>query len=134
MKRGIYVVANLKTEALCASLIYSIRKSGCNLPIRLIPFGGKPVRSRLVLNEVEVFQVKNFPQKGRQLISEISEVMPNCAPGLLYRFLAWSGDWDEFIYTDNDIVALMNWQSLFDFFARPRSGSCRRGICDGGEI
>ena len=113
--RGIYLVANNQSEALCANLIYSIRAARCRLPIRLIPFGGRPVRSRLVLDEVEVFQIKDFPEAGRQFVGAISGVLPNCPRGLLNRILAWFGDWDEFIYSDNDIVALMNWESLFDF-------------------
>jgi len=42
-------------------------------------------------------------------------VLTDCPIGFLYRFLAWFSDWDEFIYSDNDIVALMNWERLFEF-------------------
>jgi hypothetical protein len=114
MKRGIYLVANSQSEALCANLIYSIRKSGCKLPIRLIPFGGKPVQSRSVLDEVEVVEVKDFSDEARKLVGELSEVLTDCPRGFLYRFLGWFGDWDEFVYSDNDVVALMNWERLFD--------------------
>jgi hypothetical protein len=40
--------------------------------------------------------------------------LTECPMGFLYRFLAWFSDWDEFIYSDNDIVALMNWERMFD--------------------
>jgi hypothetical protein len=115
MRRGIYLVANLRSEALCANLVYSIRKSGCVLPIRLIPFGGKPVQSRSVLDDVEVCHVEHFTSDGQRFVSELSEVLTDCPHGFLYRFLGWFGDWDEFIYSDNDIVALMNWERLFDY-------------------
>jgi hypothetical protein len=32
--------------------------------------------------------------------------------GFFTAFLAWFTDWDEIIYSDNDIVALMNWERL----------------------
>jgi hypothetical protein len=113
--RGIYVVANDSSEALCANLIYSIRKSGCNLPIRLIPFGGKPVQSNRVLKEVEVWNVERFPSDGQKFVGELAEVLVDCPRGFLYRFLPWFSEWDEFIYTDNDVVALMNWELLLDY-------------------
>ena len=52
--KGIYLVANKKSEALCANLIYSIRESGCKLPIRIIHFGGEKIKSSFILNEVEL--------------------------------------------------------------------------------
>jgi hypothetical protein len=113
--RGIYLVANDHSEALCANLIYSIRKSGCNLPIRLIPFGGKPVQSGRVLKEVEIWDVGRFPGDGQKFVGELAEVLVDCPRGFLYRFLGWFGEWNEFIYSDNDIVALMNWERLFDY-------------------
>jgi hypothetical protein len=113
--RGIYLVANHVSEGLCANLIYSIRESGCKLPIRLIPFGGKPVQSKRVLREVEIWNMERFPGEGRQFVGELGGVLADCPRGFLYRFLGWFGDWDEFIYSDNDIVALMNWERLFDY-------------------
>ena len=114
MLRGIYLVANERSEAQCVNLVYSIRKSGCKLPIRLIPFGGRPVRDQKLLAEVEVVEVSSFPEAARQFIDELAEVLSDCPRGFLYRFLSWFGDWDEFIYSDNDVVALMNWEHLFD--------------------
>lgn len=111
--RGIYLVANEHSEELCESLIYSIRSSGCSLPIRLLPYGGRPVRSKTVLQNVEAIGLDNFPQEGRDFIDKLTQSGFN--PGLVRRFLAWYGDWDEFIYSDNDIVALCNWEILFDF-------------------
>jgi hypothetical protein len=112
--RGIYLVANERSEALCANLIYSIRKAGCHLPIRLIPFGGNPVQSKQILQEVEPLNFERFPKEAHDFVSELSTVLTDCPRGFLNRFLGWFGDWDEFIYSDNDIVALMNWERLFD--------------------
>jgi hypothetical protein len=115
MKKGIVLVANLKSQVYCENLIYSIRKSGCQLPIRLIHFGGEPVNSKYILDEVEFLTVDDFSEEAITFINNLRSVLTDCPMGFLYRFLAWYSDWDEFIYSDNDIVALMNWERLFDF-------------------
>ena len=114
MKKGIYLVANLKSEAFCENLIYSIRNSGCKLPIRLIHFGGEKLVSPYILNEVEFLTVDDFPKEAIDFINLLRSEL-ECPLGFLYRFLAWFSDWDEFIYSDNDIVALSNWEHMFDF-------------------
>ena len=115
MKKGIVLVANLKSQWYCENLIFSIRKSGCQLPIRLINFGGEPVNSKKILDEVEFLKVDDFSEDAKVFINNLRSVLTDCPIGFLYRFLAWFSDWDEFIYSDNDIVALMNWERLFDF-------------------
>lgn len=115
MKRGIVIVANLKSQWYCENLIYSIRNSGCQLPIRLIHFGGEPVNSEYILDEVEFLTVDDFSEEAKAFINNLRSVLTDCPMGFLYRFLAWFSDWDEFIYSDNDIVALMNWERLFEF-------------------
>ena len=115
MKRGIYLVANFKSQDQCANLIYSIRESGCKLPIRIIHFGGKKITSDYILNNVDYVLPKDFPPEAIDFISKLQEVLSDCPLGFLYRFLAFFSDWDEFIYSDNDVVALLNWEKLFDF-------------------
>ncbi|TDD94675.1 alpha-mannosyltransferase [Flavobacterium cellulosilyticum] len=115
MKKGIVLVANLNSQWYCENLIYSIRKSGCTLPIRLIHFGGEPVNSKNILDEVEFLTVDDFSEEAKAFILNLRNVLTDCPMGFLYRFLSWYSDWDEFIYADNDIVALMNWERLFDF-------------------
>ena len=115
MNKGIVLVANLKSQWYCENLIYSIRKSGCMLPIRLIHFGGEKVNSEFILKEVEYLTIDNFSDEAKTFINNLSSVLTDCPIGFLYRFLAWFSDWDEFIYSDNDIVALMNWERLFEY-------------------
>lgn len=117
MKKGIVLVANLKSQWYCENLIFSIRKSGCKLPIRLIHFGGEPINSENILTEVEFLTVDDFSEEAKIFINNLRTVLTDCPMGFLYRFLAWFSDWDEFIYSDNDIVALMNWERLFEFTA-----------------
>lgn len=117
VKRGIYLVANLRSEILCENLIYSIRQSGCLLPIRLIHFGGAPVQSPYILDNVEFLQPTAFSEQALAFVNNLQTVLTDCPRGFLYRFLAWFGDWDEFIYADNDIVALCNWEVLFEHLA-----------------
>lgn len=115
IKKGIVLVANLNSQLHCENLIYSIRKSACCLPIRLIHFGGEQVNSKYILDEVEFLTVDDFSEQAQVFVNNLKSVLTDCPMGYLYRFLAWFSDWDEFIYSDNDIVALMNWEHLFDF-------------------
>ncbi|HSN49377.1 MAG TPA: hypothetical protein VLR29_11500 [Flavobacterium sp.] len=115
MKKGIILVANLKSQLYCENLIYSIRKSGCSLPIRLIHFGGEPVNSKYILDEVEFLTEQDFSGEAKAFVNNLRTVLTDCPRGYLHRFLAWFSDWDEFIYADNDIVALMNWERMFEF-------------------
>lgn len=115
MTKGILLVANLKSQAFCSNLIYSIRSSGCNLPIRLIHFGGEAIDSQYIFDQVEFLEEIDFSNEAKQLIQNLQEVLTDCPKGFLYRFLGWYLDWDSFIYADNDIVALDNWDTLFNF-------------------
>jgi hypothetical protein len=115
MNRGIYLVANKNSQDMCENLIYSIRESGCTLPIRLIHFGGVEVTSSYIISEVELLRYENFPDEARKFITSLRTVLTECPLGFLYRYLAWFSDWNEFIYSDNDVVALCNWNSLFDY-------------------
>ncbi|WP_026463750.1 hypothetical protein [Adhaeribacter aquaticus] len=117
MKRGIYLVGNLRSQEMCQNLIYSIRESGCQLPIRLIHFGGTEINSAYILNQVELLRYEDFPADAKQLIANLRTVLTDCPMGYLYRYLAWFSDWDEFIYSDNDIVALCNWEKLFEYLS-----------------
>ena len=118
MKRGIYLVANFKSQEMCENLVYSIRKSGCSLPIRLIHFGGREINSAYLLEQVEFLHYDGFPEEAKQFIKDLRSVLTDCPPGFLYRYLACFSDWDEFLYSDNDIVALCNWEVLFDHLDR----------------
>lgn len=113
--RGIYLVANERSAEELRNLVYSIRECGCRLPIHVIPYGGKPLRSGAVTDEVRLLSLADFPPEGVKFLQELERRMPQCSSGLLRRFLAWFGEFDEFLYSDNDIVALMNWEELFPY-------------------
>ena len=115
MKRGILLVANQQSQDICANLIYSIRNSGCQLPIRIIHFGGRPISSPYILSQAEYLLFENFPEEAREFILKLRRTITSCPQAFLYRFLGWFMDWDEFIYSDNDIVALCNWEELFGY-------------------
>lgn len=115
MKRSIFLVANKKSEAQCANLIYSIRESGCLLPINLIHFGGEEITSDYIKKEVRFMYESDFSDEARNFIDRVQSVITSCPRGFLFRFLSLFSDYDEFIYSDNDIVALCNWETLFDY-------------------
>lgn len=115
--RGIYLVANDKSSAQCHNLIFTIRQCGCNLPIRIIHYGGKPLQLHTTFPDVCVVTDADFPSEGQAFVAELSRRLPQCPHGFMKRFYAWFGEFDEFLYSDNDIVALMNWEGLFAYLA-----------------
>lgn len=115
IKRSIFLVANKRSEVQCANLIYSIRQSGCTLPINLIHFGGEEVESEFILNEVNFMRESDFSDEARSFIDRMQKVINFCPRGFLYRFMALFSDYDEILYSDNDIVAMCNWESLFEY-------------------
>jgi len=115
MKRGIYLVANRKSEAECRNLIYSIRRCGCQLPIRVIPFDENPIRLETAWEDVSLVTLDDFPKEGRAFVDELTRRLRTCPGGIVRRFIAWFGEFDEFLYSDNDVVALMNWEELFPY-------------------
>ncbi|RZK45263.1 MAG: hypothetical protein EOO61_00470, partial [Hymenobacter sp.] len=60
MKKGIYLVANKSSQRMCENLIYSIRASGCALPIRVIHFGGKKIASSYIENQAQLMCFEEF--------------------------------------------------------------------------
>lgn len=115
MTQGIYLVANQKSQKMCENLVFSIRNTGCLLPIRIIHFGGRKLTSSYLLNETELVYFEDASDEAKEFINELKMVLTECPLGFLYRYLAWFLDWDEFLYSDNDIVALCNWENLFDY-------------------
>jgi hypothetical protein len=115
LNQGIYLVANRRSADECANLIYSVRKCGCRLPIRVIPFGGEPLPASASWEDVKLLSMSDFPAEGLAFVEELKRRIPNCPLGFLRRFLCWFGEFDEFLYSDNDIVALMNWEQLFTY-------------------
>jgi hypothetical protein len=113
--RGIYLVANRRSEEQCKNLIHSIRRCGCRLPIRIIPYGGHPVSFDERWEDVKRLELNDFPSEGMAFVKELERRTGQPDPGHLRRYLAWFGEFDEFLYSDNDIVALMNWEELFTY-------------------
>jgi hypothetical protein len=113
LTRGIYLVANRQSADECRNLIYSIRECGSVLPIRVILFGGESLHADLDWVNVELMQMADFPAEGLAFVEELHRRIPQCPLGFLRRFLCWFGEFEEFLYSDNDIVALMNWDELF---------------------
>jgi hypothetical protein len=114
MSRGIYLVANRRVEWLAANLVYSIRRSGCTLPISLIPYDDDLPVDPGLLAEARLLRVEDFPNEARALMAGLNRLWPRTSVGLFRRFLAWYGPYDEFIYSDNDIVALGDWTTYLD--------------------
>jgi len=115
LTRGIYLIANRQSADECRNLIYSIRGCGCQLPIRIIPYGGDLLPADPHWEDVKLLSASDFPPDGLAFVDELKRRIPQCPLGFLRRFLCWFGEFDEFLYSDNDIVALMNWEELFPY-------------------
>lgn len=113
--RGIYMVANRNSQSLCDNLIYSIRMAGCVLPIRIIDFGGDKYKVPCNYSDIKVCDAEQFGKEANLFVNILQEAMPECNPGFFRRYLAWFGEFDEFLYTDNDIVALIDWTEMFEY-------------------
>lgn len=114
MKRGIYLVANRRSQRHAESLVTSIRSAGCELPIAVVNFGGEPLVRSSSLNDVVFLDDSSFSPEAFSFVSELSSSTNQCPLGYLKRFLALFGPFDEFVYSDNDIVAVLDWGLLFD--------------------
>lgn len=114
-RRGIYLVANRRSETASKNLIDSIRRCGCHLPIRVIPFDDNPAVLDKRWDGVQPMSMADFPAEGLAFFEDLTKRHRGCHPGLLRRFLCWFGEFDEFLYSDNDVVALMNWEDLFPY-------------------
>ena len=112
-RRGIYLVANRRSQEEANNLIASIRRCGCSLPIHVIPFDERPAILDRQWEDVVSLSLADFPAQGIAFFNELKTRHRGCNPGLLRRFLAWFGEFDDFLYSDNDVVALMNWEDLF---------------------
>ena len=64
---------------------------------------------------VKLLSLSEFPAEGQAFLAELAGRIRQCSPGHLRRFLCWFGEFNEFLYSDNDIVALMNWEELFPY-------------------
>jgi len=64
---------------------------------------------------IKQLSMADFPAEGLTFLAELQARIPECNPGHLRRFLCWFGEFDEFLYSDNDVVALMNWEELFPY-------------------
>ena len=62
---------------------------------------------------MECVSTADFPAGAVAFVEELQKRMPQCSTGLLRRFLCWFGEFEEFLYSDNDVVAMMNWEELF---------------------
>ena len=113
MTRGIYLVTNRRSEREAAHLVFTLRQAGCTLPIALIPYDDNPPIHPRLRTETTFLNVADFPAEGRALLGQIAELWPASRAGLFRRLLAWWGPYDQFIYSDNDIVALADWSLFF---------------------
>ena len=77
-KRGIYLVANQRSSELCHNLLYSIRECGCELPIRVIPYGGEPLTLHGDFGDVKLVRLEDFSTEGHMFVSELMRRMPKC--------------------------------------------------------
>lgn len=133
-RRGIYLVANRRSQANANNLIASIRRCGCRLPIHVIPFDESPAILDRKWEDVVQLSLADFPAEAISFFNDLKSRHRGCNPGLLRRFLAWFGAFDEFLYSDNDVVALMNWEQLFPWLENYDLVHADREFTTGGKF
>lgn len=109
----VYLVANERSRRDFLNLVYSIIQSGCKLPIFLIPFGGAPIPHNYLPSGVKILVETSFPREATAFIDRLSTILA-CPRGFLLRFLPFFGAYERFIYSDNDVVALCNWEEFIE--------------------
>jgi hypothetical protein len=112
-KSCIYLIANKKSQRDFLNLVYSIKASGCKLDINLIPFGGEPISKKCLPSGIEICNEGDFSREAITFVDLLQKHL-KCPRGFLLRFLPFFGKYDHFIYSDNDIVALCDWNELID--------------------
>lgn len=85
------------------------------LPIRVINFGGKKYKRNDTAKDVELCHLSEFGIEACNFVENLSRSLPDCNSGYLKRYFAWFGEFDEFLYSDNDIVAVSDWSKLFEY-------------------
>ena len=75
-KRGIYLVANQHSGVACGNLIASIRRCGCHLPIRVIPYSGSPMDLDPRWDGVKLLTLADFPAEGLAFLKELEGAHP----------------------------------------------------------
>jgi hypothetical protein len=112
---GIYLLCNDFAVEWLIAAVESLRAKGCTLPICIVPF------------DENIQQLKRFAQKYQLLILEddsfprLEQFGSEFTTPLKYirmfrKFAIFWGPFENFIYADVDIVALMNWDEIMQTY------------------
>lgn len=113
---GIYFLANDFVTDWVHVATESIRAKGCTLPICIISFDAQTQKLERMAARYK-FEIWHDPLIDR-LETIGAQFYPKSATGrrMFRRLASFWGPYDHFIFTDVDIVALMNWEEILDAF------------------
>ena len=131
MANGVYILANDVVYDQLIALINSLEKNvGSDLPICVVPYDDNTEKSRLATqcySQVQWFDDKALLAKWENFASEIWSAHPAALAdwkargivgvgrmGMHRRFCCFDGPFDQFIYLDADILAMNNFDLLFN--------------------
>lgn len=114
---GIYFLANDRVREWVITAVESIRARGCTLPIAIIPFDDQTCELA-ALSHRYGYQIWNDASLARLDAIGRAVYPGNRVNTHMFRRLAsfW-GPFDQFIFTDVDIVAMMNWNEILEKYS-----------------
>lgn len=112
---GIYLLANDRAIEWLIAALASIRAKGCTLPICIIPFDENIQKLRGLAAKYDLtFLEDDSFARLEQLGSEFTT--PLIYIRMWRKFAMFWGPFENFIYSDVDIVALMNWDEILQAY------------------
>lgn len=131
MENGVYILANDIVYDQLIALINSLEKNvGIDLPICVVPYDDNTEKSRLATQryaQVQWFDDKTLLKKWETFASKIWQANSAALAdwrsrgisgisrmGMHRRFCCFDGPFDKFVYLDADILAMNNFDLLFN--------------------
>ena len=131
MEKGLYILGNDVVFDQIVALIHSIEQHlGKDMPICIVPYDHNTVRSRTFTQrypQVQWFDDEAILNKWETFATRIWEAHPTAFEvwqqrgvdgvnrmGMHRRFCCFDGPFEKFVYLDADILAMNNFDSLFN--------------------
>jgi hypothetical protein len=116
VRRGIYCLANDHVLEFTAAFFESVRATGSELPLIVIPFDARCARLRAIASGLDCTflpedELARFDSLGQRFCSE---------PGrfrLFRKLVVFEGPFEEFVYLDTDLVVLVDPADLLAAFS-----------------
>ncbi len=113
---GIYFLANDRVKDWFIAAVESVRARGATLPICVIPYDDNTLQIRALVIK---YGLTFWEDASRAALDEIGAtfVLNKLEYNHMFRkFACFWGPYEDFMYSDVDVIALMNWDELVTQF------------------